>query len=87
MLAVPVCHRSYSSRERPAVKLSQFIPSMTGENGTLLPGVLEYITEGIVPLTYIYYSSLFARSCPTEQDEEELELSVQIASALIVSIQ
>ena len=87
MLDVPVCHRSYSLRERPAVKLSQAIPFMTREDGTLLLGVMEYITEGIVPLIHVYYSSLFARSSPTEQDEEELEIAVQIASALIVSIQ
>ena len=84
MLDVPVCHRSYSLRERPVVKLSQAIPFMTGEDGTLLLGVMEYITEGIVPLIHVYYSSL---SSPTEQDEEELEIAVQIASALIVSIQ
>ena len=87
MLDVPVCHRSYSSRERPAVKLSKTIPFMTGEDGTLQFGVLEYITEGVVPLIYYYYSSLLSRSTPIEQETEELELSVQIASALIVSIQ
>ena len=68
------------------VTLRRAIPYMTGENGTLLPGVLEYITEGIVPLIYTYYSSLFVSTSLVEQDEEEFELSVQIASALLVSL-
>ena len=85
LLAASVCRRSYSSRKRPAVTLRKAIPFITGEDGTLLPGVLEYLTEGIVPLLYTYYTSLFDSTSPVEQDEEEFELSVQIASALVVS--
>ena len=89
ILAASVRHRSYSSRDRPAVTLKRVIPFMTGKDRTLLPGVLEYITEGIVPLIYTYYTSLFHSTDPTspvEEDEEEIELAVPIASALIVSV-
>ena len=89
ILAASVRHRSYSSRERPAVKLRKAIPFMTEEDGTLLPGVLEYITEGIVPLIYTYYTSLFQSTDPTspiEQDKEEIATADPIASALIVSV-
>lgn len=62
------------------------IPHVPGEEGQLLIAVLEYLTEGIVPLLHAFYTLFFdSVECSEEQHVIELEVSASIANALFVS--
>ena len=85
-LVPSVRRRTYSLGHKP-VNISSSIknlPHYTREDGTVLPGVLEYFTEGIVPLLQNFFTILFD---PTGLGAlpNEGEIAVQVASALIVS--
>ena len=89
-LRASVRQRTYSfSVHLPAVRprtASKAIPFLTGEDGNLLPAVLEYFTEGIVTLLHVFYTSFFDPTSAGALEDKEVEVSVEIARALIVSI-
>lgn len=66
-----------------AATTSKSMPYITGDDGKLLPAVLEYFTEGILPLLHVFYTSFFNPSGSNAEDE--IKISVEIASALVVS--
>lgn len=62
------------------------ISHVPGEDVVQLLAVLEYLTEGIVPLLHAFYTSFFdPAEDPGEQQAKELEVSTAIATALFVS--
>ena len=60
------------------------LPFFTREDGELIPGVLEYFTEGIVPFLNSFFNIALDPKLLNEIPNGE-EITVQIASALIVS--
>ena len=65
------------------------IPDMTGSDGKILPGFLEYFTQGIVLFLYVFYKFFFNLKTieSDKQRETELRVTGEISSALIVSIE
>lgn len=61
------------------------IPFITGEDGKLLPAVLEYFTEGIMPFLHVFFSTFFDPPSDSAVANPEIKVSVQIAQALNVS--
>ena len=60
--------------------------TFTDENGQLIPGLLEYLADGIIPLLNIYYSHFFDPdgTHKEEQREQELAVSAMITKSLMV---
>ena len=85
-LVSSVQRRTYSLRHKSVTITSSMksLPHYTREDGTVLPGALEYFTEGIVPLLQNFFHFLFK---PTEAGAlaDEEEIAVQVASAVTVS--
>lgn len=63
-----------------------FFTFITDENGQLIPGLLEYLADGIIPLLNIYYSHFFDPdgTHKEEQREQELAVSAMITKSLMV---
>ena len=83
-LVSSVRRRTYSLGHKAVIVTSSIkgLRYFTKEDGTVMPGALEYFTEGIVPLLQNFFTFLFD---PTGLSNEE-EIAVQVASALIVSL-
>ena len=85
-LVSSVRRRTYSLGHKSVTITSSMkgLPYFTKEDGSVLPGALEYFTEGIVPLLQNFFTILFD---PTGMGAlpNEGEIAVQVASALIVS--
>ena len=63
-----------------------FISSLSGEDGRIKPGILEYLMDGIIPLLHAYYSSFFNPfDTPIESQKiNEFDVSAQILNSLLV---
>ncbi len=59
-----------------------------GEDGSIKPGMLEFIVEGILPLLHTYYSLYFSpKDAPSESLKcHEVETSAQIFNKLLVML-
>ena len=89
-LGTSVRQRTYSfsrfvTQETPTVILRYF-PHITGSDGKILPGFLEYFTQGIVWLLYVFYTIFFDPSQAGDKKEHELNVTGEISMALYVSI-
>ena len=89
-LGTSVRQRTYSfsrfvTQETPTVIIGYF-PHITGHDGKILPGFLEYFTQGIVYLLYVYYTIFFDPSTAGDKQENELNVSGEISLALYVSM-
>lgn len=71
-----------SSQPKTNLKLnSSAIPLYSGLDGQLQPFMIEYLTEGIMPLLSTYLKFFFE-----PESEDEIRVSIEIAEALLVSI-
>ena len=89
-LGTSVRQRTYSfsrfvTQETPTVILRYF-PHITGSDRKMLPGFLEYFTQGIVYLLYVYYTFFFNPSTAGDKQENELTVTEEISKALYVSM-
>ena len=89
-LGTSVRQRTYSfsrfvTQETPTVIIGYF-PHVTGHDGKILPGFLEYFTQGIVYLLYVYYTFFFNPSNAGDKQENELTVTEEISNALYVSM-
>lgn len=63
------------------------IPHLPREEGQLLLAVLEYLSDGIVPLLHAFYTLYFNPvECSQAKGKNEIEVSAAIASAMFVCI-
>ena len=85
-LVSSVRRRTYSLGHKAVIVTSSMkgLHYFTKEDGTVMPGALEYFTEGIVPLLQNFFTFLFDPT-GSEALPNEGEIAVQVASALIVS--
>ena len=85
-LVSSVRRRTYSLGHKAVIVTSSMkgLRYFTKEDGTVMPGALEYFTEGIVPLLQNFFTFLFDPT-GSEALHNEGEIAVQVASALIVS--
>ena len=62
------------------------IVSILGEDGSLKPGLLEYLVDGIIPLLYTYYSCFFSPSDAPSHflQTHEITIAAQIFNKLLV---
>ncbi|XP_019849736.1 PREDICTED: inositol 1,4,5-trisphosphate receptor type 1-like isoform X1 [Amphimedon queenslandica] len=65
--------------------LKKVIPGVTDSKGVLVPGLLDYLIEGVIPFLHIYYCSYFSpASVNNEQQRDmEYETSIRIAQNMI----
>lgn len=65
-----------------------YIYYLTDESGSLLPGLLEYLFEGVLPFLQCFYSVYFnPGNVPTQQQRDiEYFVSARIAKNIIVSL-
>ena len=81
---------SFSRHIRPMTLTvtTQNIPHMTGRDGEILPGFLEYFTQGIVLFLYVFYKFFFSLDTAKNERQREMELRVtgEISRALFVSV-
>ena len=75
----------FVTQETPTVIIGYF-PHVTGHDGKILPGFLEYFTQGIVYLLYVYYTLFFDPSTAGDKQAYELNVTEEISKALYVSI-
>lgn len=59
------------------------------ETGNLIPGLLEYLADGVIPLLHSYYTTFFDPDSLTKEAEKtkEFEISANIAKSLIVCVE
>ena len=81
--------KTHSDTNRPPVATpggkQHCVSHLPTEEGLLLLAVLEYLTEGIVPLLHAFYTQYFNPiECSEAQNRKELDISAAIASALFV---
>ncbi|XP_019851941.1 PREDICTED: inositol 1,4,5-trisphosphate receptor type 3-like [Amphimedon queenslandica] len=79
---------SFSSAARPK-KSSRILsvkiyPGITDERGQLIPGLLEYLADGVIPLLHSYYTTFFDPDGLSKESEKskEFEVSANIAKSL-----
>jgi len=82
--------RRYSASDRqrrfktPRTK-SKAVPFVTGDDGRLLPGLLLYFSDGILPLLKSFYAVFFDPSAGMSDRDRRLRISSDILTALLVS--
>ena len=56
------------------------------ETGQLIPGLLEYLADGAIPLLHSYYTTFFDPDSLSKESEKskEFEVSANIAKSLMV---
>ncbi|XP_019861438.1 PREDICTED: uncharacterized protein LOC100634093 isoform X2 [Amphimedon queenslandica] len=61
------------------------VPDVTDTQGHLVPGLLEYLADGVIPLLHTFYSHFFDPSTTSkeEQRENEYNISAKIAKCLM----
>ena len=58
----------------------------TDEEGQLVPGLLEYLADGVIPFLHAFYSSFFDPDDAQKEDDRDMEYntSAQITKNLMV---
>lgn len=68
-------------------KLCNF-PLFTDSNGHIIPGLFEYMAEGIIPLLHCFYTSFFnpQQAGSSAQRDMEYQVSILITKSLAVCL-
>ena len=82
-LVASVRRRTYSLGHKIIIIKSSIkgLPLFTKEDGTVLPGVLEYFTDAIIPFLSTFFTVVFDPSDTINQKE----ITIKVFSGLIVS--
>lgn len=68
------------------LSISYNISNVSSEDGQLVLSILDYLTEGVIPLLHVFYTVYFDPvDIGEEQLSKELTISAKIANGLIVS--
>ena len=64
-----------------------FLYILLDSKGVLIPGLLDYLIDGVIPFLHIYYCSYFnpTTAIDEEKREKEYAISINIARNMIVS--
>ncbi|XP_065894275.1 inositol 1,4,5-trisphosphate-gated calcium channel ITPR1-like isoform X2 [Dysidea avara] len=75
-----ISRREKSTTEHNCMTSHCNIPFVTNQDGELMPDVLIYVFEGVLPLIQAYYTTLFDG---VHVSEDEVKISAHIASVLL----
>ena len=86
-LVASVHRRTYSMGHKVVTIKSPLknLPFLTKEDGTLLPGVLEYFTDAVLPLLYNFFILYDPSTESVQSNTNHTEIALNLASAIIVS--